>query len=101
MKEAKKLQFRNDHFGEIISEAARAQEEGKTGYVSLTADKDFNLKKGSVKFIEDDFDKKEFEDAQSAPINPEDVKYSEFVYYRILWEDDNSEWKQYDIVLNK
>ena len=96
MREDKKLQFRNDHFWEtIVGEATRAKEKGKTGYVSLTADKDFNLKKRSVEFIEEDFDRKEFEDAQSAPINPEDVKYSEFIYYRILWEDDNTEWKQY------
>ena len=45
MKEDKKLQFRNDYFGEIIGKAARAQEEGKKGYVSLPDDKDFNLKK--------------------------------------------------------
>ena len=46
MREDKQLQFRNDIFEKIIGEATRAQSEGKKWYVSLTADKDFNLKKG-------------------------------------------------------
>lgn len=98
MRELKQLEFINSYHATILKECYK--NESKTGYLELYVDSSFNLIETSIKFIEGEFNRDEFNQREPVKaIAPERIKDAFFIYYSILWFDNKTKWDIKELVL--
>lgn len=97
-REQRQLAFINSHHHEIIMKAVENRD--KNGYFSVYVTNDFQLQKNSPNFVQGEFDKTGFI-SRGKPKAPKDIEVKDafFVYYKILWGDNQTAWEVKEVVL--
>lgn len=98
MREKRQLDFITAIHDRIVRECLK--NEKKTGFLLLCADVNFSLVENSLVFMEGAFNTKDYiQFTFKNVVSPERVKEAVYIYYSILWLDNQTKWNVKELIL--